>query len=408
MFFKSAFFIVSLTFVTHLFAANGIFLEGYGVKAKGMGGAAIGLPQDSMTGANNPAGFALIGNRFDLAIQYVKVHAYSQVKGNSLPGGNVKAYARNDIFIPEGGLSYQYSDCLSLGVSLFGRGAANSFGRNLGALNGQKKAYAQDNIVYCTPSVAWRPFNNNHIFGVGVNLCLSYFKINGLENLGPSLHPKQVSNNNFDWEPGIGVRFGWLWEALPCLNIGATFETPTWIQKYKRYKGLIPDSGNGNVPANFGFGIGWRVLPKWLLGMDIMRILWSSEPLFGNRATLNHPFGAKKGTGLGWKDQTVFKVGLAWEASSCLTLRAGYNHGTYQIPPSQTLANMSIMLISERHATCGLTYQLDANQELNLCYIHAFNHLVKGRNSIPPVLGGGEARISYCENWAVIGYGRTF
>lgn len=390
-----------------VYGADGVIQTGYGVKAKGMGGVAIALPQDGMIGASNPAGFALLENRWDLAFEYVKVHGTSEVVNNTLPGANVKARARNDIYIPEGGLSYHYSPKITLGVSLFGKGALNSFGRNLGTLNGKKKAYAQDTIVYFTPCIALSPYEN-HFLGIGLNLCVSYFKVNGLENLAPSIHPSHVSNNNFDWQPGVGLRLGWLWQVTPCFNVGATYETPTYISKYKKYKGLIPEKGNGNLPTNFGAGLAWRVLPNWLFGFDVMRILWSQEPLWGNRATLKHPFGSNKGTGLGWKDQMVYKIGLAWEAASYLTFRVGYNHGTYQIPPSQTLANMSILLTSERQATCGLTYQFDCQQELNLCYIHAFNHQTRGKNSIPPILGGGEANISYREDWAIVGYGRSF
>lgn len=403
---KQFIFIAFLFITSTAFAANGVFQEGYGVKSKGMGGVAIALPQESMIGAVNPAGFALLDNRVDLAFEYLKVHAISEVEGNSLPGANFKAHARNDVYIPEGGIALHYTPQLTLGASIFGRGALNSFGRNLGALNGTKKAYANDIIVYLTPCAAWQPVPC-HTLGIGVNLCLSYFKINGLENLSPSIHPHHVSNNNFDWEPGIGLRLGWLWEATPTVNIGATYETPTYIHKYKKYKGLIPNSGDGSIPTNFGAGIGWRMHPQVLVGFDVMRILWSQEYLWGNRASA-HPFGSKKGTGLGWKDQTVYKVGVSYDANDRLTLRAGYNAGTFQIPASQTLANLSIMLTSETQATFGLTYKVGCKQEINLCFIHAFKHTVHGKNSIPAGLGGGEANFSYTEDWGIIGYGIVF
>ncbi|CAN1539424.1 hypothetical protein MCEMIEM28_01732 [Burkholderiaceae bacterium] len=36
-------------------ATNGYFSHGYGIKAKGMGGAGVALAQDGFAGANNPA-----------------------------------------------------------------------------------------------------------------------------------------------------------------------------------------------------------------------------------------------------------------------------------------------------------------------------------------------------------------
>ncbi|MCE2969912.1 MAG: hypothetical protein LW847_06780 [Burkholderiales bacterium] len=47
-------------------ATNGYFSHGEGVKAQGMGGVGIALPQDAIAAATNPAGMAFVGDRFDL------------------------------------------------------------------------------------------------------------------------------------------------------------------------------------------------------------------------------------------------------------------------------------------------------------------------------------------------------
>ncbi len=48
------------------YATNGYFSHGYGMKAKGMGGAATASSDDAFVGANNPAAAAFAGNRIDL------------------------------------------------------------------------------------------------------------------------------------------------------------------------------------------------------------------------------------------------------------------------------------------------------------------------------------------------------
>jgi long-chain fatty acid transport protein len=48
------------------FATNGYFSHGYGMKAKGMAGAATATHDDAFFGANNPAAAAFAGNRIDL------------------------------------------------------------------------------------------------------------------------------------------------------------------------------------------------------------------------------------------------------------------------------------------------------------------------------------------------------
>ncbi len=48
------------------YATNGYFSHGYGMKAKGMAGAATASSDDAFGGANNPASMAFAGNRLDL------------------------------------------------------------------------------------------------------------------------------------------------------------------------------------------------------------------------------------------------------------------------------------------------------------------------------------------------------
>src|SRR3990167_4993695 len=50
------------------YATNGYFSHGYGMKAKGMGGAATTNTDDTFFGANNPAAAAFVGNRIDLGV----------------------------------------------------------------------------------------------------------------------------------------------------------------------------------------------------------------------------------------------------------------------------------------------------------------------------------------------------
>ncbi len=53
-------------------ATDGYFSHGYGMRAKGMGGASYGLALDSMGGANNPASMAFVGTRLDVGHRLVQ------------------------------------------------------------------------------------------------------------------------------------------------------------------------------------------------------------------------------------------------------------------------------------------------------------------------------------------------
>jgi len=49
-------------------ATNGYFSHGYGMKAKGMGGAAVASTDSAFAGANNPAAAAFAGNLLEIGL----------------------------------------------------------------------------------------------------------------------------------------------------------------------------------------------------------------------------------------------------------------------------------------------------------------------------------------------------
>ena len=51
-------------------ATAGYFQLGYGLKAKGLGGAAAAFPQDALVAATNPAGMVRLGNRLDAGLDW--------------------------------------------------------------------------------------------------------------------------------------------------------------------------------------------------------------------------------------------------------------------------------------------------------------------------------------------------
>lgn len=98
------------------FATNGYFAHGYGIKAKGMGGVGIAYGQDALAAATNPANMVLLGNRWDVGVEYFRPQRESEIVGN-LAGANGK-YDGNDsenYFVPEFGYNKMIANNMSLG-----------------------------------------------------------------------------------------------------------------------------------------------------------------------------------------------------------------------------------------------------------------------------------------------------
>jgi long-chain fatty acid transport protein len=106
--------IVSLSIHPSVFATDGYFLTGYGTKQQGQGGAGVAKPGDSLTGATNPAGLSLVGNRFDVGLTLFRPVRYGTITGNQLPpgypnvNGTYDANRVNNFELPELGYSFQY------------------------------------------------------------------------------------------------------------------------------------------------------------------------------------------------------------------------------------------------------------------------------------------------------------
>ena len=131
--------LVSVVAVTAAFAApaawatNGYFSHGYGLKAKGMAGVGIALPQDALAAATNPAGMVAVGSRIDFGVDWFRPVRNTQLSLGPGPFG--AEYSGNDdqnFLIPEFGYNRMLNANSSFGVSVYGNGGMNT---NYGSLN---------------------------------------------------------------------------------------------------------------------------------------------------------------------------------------------------------------------------------------------------------------------------------
>ena len=114
-------------------ATNGTFAHGYGMKAKGMAGAATASTDDAFGGANNPASMSFAGNRLDLGIDLFSPRREASRSGsaNSFfpgdPGRDFSADSDSNYFlIPEIGYNRMVTNNLALGVTVYGNGGMNT------------------------------------------------------------------------------------------------------------------------------------------------------------------------------------------------------------------------------------------------------------------------------------------
>ena len=368
-------------------ATDGYFQPGYSVRSAGMGGVGIALAQDALAAAANPAGMALVGNRFDAGLTLFHPDREAQINGATFSGND-----QSNFLIPEIGYNRMLNPDMSVGLSLYGNGGMNSgyssiLASRTGLLNGAGVDLQQ---MFISPSFAWRVTPDNTI-GVALDLVHQTFRANGLNNFaGYSSYPASLQDPGHDSSNGVGVRLGWIGQLAPGLSVGATYQPKIHMSSFGKYRGLFAEGGSFDIPANYGLGVAWKVTPSWTLAADVERILYSGVPAIGNTSTTfgQVMLGTANGPGFGWSDVTVLKLGAAWAFDDKLTLRAGWNHTDNPVSAQNVFFNTIAPGVVQDHATLGFTYALAPNIDVSGDYVHAFKHSVTGQ--LPPPLSGSE------------------
>jgi len=404
------------------FATNGYFPHGYGMKAKGMGGVGIAYGQDAMAAATNPANMVLVGNRWDVGVDYFRPQRGSSINGNVCgPGcsldGKYNGDSSEDYFVPEFGYNKMIANNMSLGVSVYGNGGmATDYSRNpFGAFGATGNAGVDYSQLMIAPTWSYK-LNDNHAIGVTVKIAYQRFEAFGIQPFaGMSSDPAKLTNNDHDSAWGYGFALGWTGQITPTVKLGATYHSRTYMQDFGDYKGLFAEKGSMDIPESYGVGMAWQATPQLVIAADIMQINYSKINAVGN--PLRFPPGAgtmlgnNRGSGFGWDDVTAYKIGVAYDLNKEWTVRAGYNHGDQPIPKSQTFFNILAPGVVEDHLTLGATWRLQNGGEVTFAYMHAFEEKVKGSGSIPNTpfgLGGGNADLKMYEDSFGIAYGVKF
>jgi len=102
-------------------ATDGYFDYGYGIKAKGVGGAGVAFPQDSLAPASNPAGIAFLDNRFDAGLTYFQPDRSASFGQNEFDGNGIQNF-----FIPEVGFKHSLTTNVDYGIAVYGNGGMNT------------------------------------------------------------------------------------------------------------------------------------------------------------------------------------------------------------------------------------------------------------------------------------------
>jgi len=378
-------------------ATDGYFPHGFGMKSKGMGGASVALTDNAFAGINNPAASVWAGNRAEIGVDiFMPKRSASRMAGlGGMLDGDVKSDG-SAFAVPELGYNATINDRMSWGVTVYGNGGMNTEypGSNVTCSADQGVTTYQGNLLcgqgklgvdllqlIVAPTFAYK-LDDRHSLGVSPLLVLQQFKATGLDAFaGFSAAPTKVSNMGTDRSTGVGVRLGYLGQVSEALTLGLTYSPKIKMGKFDDYAGLFVNAGSFDIPENYAFGVNVKVTPVVSVALDYSRINYSDVPAIGNPMSnlgLGNLMGSLNGPGFGWSDVDVVKLGVQWQATPTMVLRAGYNQSTNPVKAENITFNILAPGVIIKHFTLGGTYALSKTSELTWAYMYAPKSTVTG------------------------------
>lgn len=405
-------------------ATNGYFSHGYGMTAKGMGGASTAMAKDAMGGANNPASMVFVGDRLDVGVDwFMPKRAASRVGGAAAFN---EASSSNDFLIPEFGYNMMLGEKMSLGITVYGNGGMNTDYKQGNTVTGPACAGANPlcgtgklgvNLeqLIIAPTFAYKVNANNSI-GVSPLFVYQRFSADGLQAFGGlSNDSTALTNTGHDSSTGWGVRLGWQGKVTDTVTLGATYSPKIDMSKFKRYAGLFAEQGDFDIPMNWNLGVAFKPIPAVTVALDYQHIDYAGVKSIANSGITagaggaGNPLslGGDNGLGFGWSNVDVVKLGVEYKYNDALTLRAGINHGTNPIKSGETTFNILAPGVVTDHYTLGATYAVTKVSEVTVAYMHAQEESVSGPTN--PYFGaGGTETIKMYQNSLGIAYGMKF
>jgi long-chain fatty acid transport protein len=386
-------------------ATNGYFSHGYGIRAKGMGGAAVAMADDSMGGANNPAAMVWAGSRLDVGIDLFSPRRDAERSGAGFPTLNGREDSGSKFFlVPELGYNRLLGSELSAGVTVYGNGGMNtnypqgSFNCGGGAANmlcGSGALGVDLMQLIVAPTVAYK-LNPRHSVGVSLLLGYQQFRAKGLQAFdnAPGFPPftgapGSVTDNGYARSHGVGIRLGYYGRLTDSLSVGAAYAPKMNMSRFKAYAGLFADHGDFDIPEHYSVGLSFAATPSLTLALDVERIRYSRVGSVGNASSVPLPLGAAGGPGFGWKDVDVLKLGLQWRVSPAWTLRAGFNRGDNPVTAENVSFNILAPGVMTKHYTAGFSWAMSGADELSAALMIAPRQSVSGPSLFNAVLGAG-------------------
>ncbi|MGB0087165.1 MAG: outer membrane protein transport protein [Rhodomicrobiaceae bacterium] len=392
--------VLSAALITDAKATDGYFQDGYGARQKALGGAGVADTKDATAIANNPAGLADVDNQLAGAITLFSPQREYEA---GLPGCTPPAFGcapvppgehgsdRNLFAIPNIAYTHRIDSDTVFALGMYGNGGMNTTYPD--RIFSQTSGSGVD-LTQALISAAIARRIGRFSFGIAPILAVQVFEATGVDGFAPfSSDPANLSNTDYDFSFGGGVRAGIQYNLTDNVRLGIAGNSRLYMTKFQDYRGLFAEQGDFDIPASITAGIAVDVRPNLTLMFDYKHIFYSDvasianpqSNIFNCNPLVSPPsgpgcLGNDNGAGFGWHDIDIFKVGIEWQADDRWTWRAGYSYNESPIKSADVTFNILAPGVVQHHITGGFKYKWSDDLDLEMAAVYVPESSVSGTN----------------------------
>ncbi len=387
---------------------------------------------------------------------------FVSIVGEALPteAFSVDGTGRSDqeaFFIPSLAASWKLTENDSIGIAMYGNGGMNTdypaeSGNYLGfggedpqGTFGAGRTGVNLEQLFITPTYSRKLFGDTLSVGIAPVIAYQKFKAFGLENFNGegefapllaarypdaggdqpgsfSTDSANMTGNGHDKVLGYGGKIGLTFEPIEHLTLGATYQSRIHMEEFEEYSGLFAEGGSFDIPPTWSVGLAANITDDLTFTLDYQLIEYEDVKSISN-PSLDYVFqctdgdsskclGGEDGAGFGWNNIDVYKLGMQWQATPRLQLRAGWNRGDNPVNEADALFNTIAPGVVENHYTAGFSYEFGKRHQMHGAVMYAPEVTVDGNNELLTdfTLGAAEQDLSiYMEQYeATVGYTYKF
>ncbi|MGO4905007.1 OmpP1/FadL family transporter [Flavobacterium sp. W20_MBD1_R3] len=375
--------IISLLFITGLFAQSGHLMQGVGAVNMSMGGASTAQPID-ISGALkwNPAAISVFeGSTISLNVGLFMANpelSSTVPTPNGLMSGTSTDVKSNSI-MPSLGFVYGKKDskhsfgAFAFGVSGFGVDFPESTSNPINmpqSMGGFGNLTSNYMMLQTGLSYAYK-LSKSVSIGVSPNFNIATLELKPNPTASPTIAGYPTTNNAM--ATGFGGQIGIFYQNEEGFKLGASYKTEQQFSNFEFENTYLDNSTSENsfkmnFPAVYSLGVGYSN-SKVDLAFDFRQVEYSKTEGFqdyGWSAT-----SAVKG--FGWKDMQILSLGAQYKGIKKLPLRVGYTYNTNPIKPELAFFSTSATAVIQNAYQFGFGYEFSEKLTLNAVYHNAIS-----------------------------------